>query len=396
MSGVTKHIYNRDICNIISMWNEELKSIENLLPVGYSEDDILATIKMFYPHEWKSTEVKYIYYKKKDKSLRSMHKKPRYNMPKPEKLIKDTSEYKKITNENYKTFYDSKFDEDIIESKRAALWKKREPKIRRINDKIEKATLRTQIVTPEFIDTMIGLYERKTTSQKDKVYILAEMEKYYNDKVIWFFFKVNDTELNRQLREEAFYHLQKFNYHPRLRSQKYMRVHTNNKKRKDYLKNVYSKEEFHIAHNPNELEYRIHNSKEQSIKSFDYFISHSSKDSSTVQKLITYENKNGMNIFCDWLNDADYLKRGLLCEATVKVLELRMKQSKEMIFVESNNSRKSDWRKYELNYYFSLNRPIYKITREDIDEGRFELERMESDNCFLDENYLQLIKYRSY
>lgn len=34
------------------------------------------------------------------------------------------------------------------------------------------------------------------------------------------------------------------------------------------------------------------------------------------------ENKKGHNIFCDWINDVDYLKRHLICEATVKVIEI--------------------------------------------------------------------------
>ena len=38
------------------------------------------------------------------------------------------------------------------------------------------------------------------------------------------------------------------------------------------------------------MEYRIENAKEQKIKSYDFFISHSSKDSASVQKLIKYEN----------------------------------------------------------------------------------------------------------
>ena len=45
-------------------------------------------------------------------------------------------------------------------------------------------------MTPKYIDVLIGLYERKSTSQKDKMYIMAELKKYYNDKVINFFFKV--------------------------------------------------------------------------------------------------------------------------------------------------------------------------------------------------------------
>ena len=64
------------------------------------------------------------------------------------------------------------------------------------------------------------IIRKKTTSQKDKVYIIQELKKYYNPKVVNFFFKLNDTELNKQLREIAFKHLQSFNYEPRLKKTK--------------------------------------------------------------------------------------------------------------------------------------------------------------------------------
>ena len=74
------------------------------------------------------------------------------------------------------------------------------------------------------------------------------------------------------------------------------------------------------------------------MKSYDYFISHSSKDSKEVQKLIYVENQQGKNVFCDWINDIDYLKRHLLCDATLKVLDEILIQSKALIFVQSENS----------------------------------------------------------
>lgn len=43
-----------------------------------------------------------------------------------------------------------------------------------------------------------------------------------------------------------------------------------------------------------------------------------------------------------------------------------MKQSKALIFVQSENSLKSIWCKYELNYFLALNRPIYVVDRESI------------------------------
>lgn len=221
------------------------------------------------------------------------------------------------------------------------------------------------------------------------MYILLELQKYYSPPIIQFFFKLNDTELNKQLRWTAFKHLQSFNYQPRARRQKYMQVHTNNKKRKAYLKNIYPDEKYNIPKCPDELEYRIENAKEQRIKTFDFFISHSSKDSKSVQDLIIYENQQGKNVFCDWINDVDYLKRHLVCAATLKVLEKRLDQSKALLFVASSNSLESTWCKYELDYFFELGKPMYIILKKDIDNGKFEISPFE-DKWFLDASYKEL------
>lgn len=263
-------------------------------------------------------------------------------------------------------------------------------KIERVDNKIAKAKEKTQIVTPVFLDKLIGLYERKNTTQKDKIYIIYELMKYYNPKIISFFFKLNDTELNRQLREIAFKHLQSFNYEPRLRRQKYMQVHTKNKKRKEYLKKIYPNERYVIPHNPDELEYRIACGCEQKLKSYDYFISHSSKDSKLVQQLIEYENSEGKNIFCDWISDADYLKRNLVCDATLKVIEWRLQQSDAIIYVKTKNSDNSVWCMYELNYFHDMEKPIYVITEEDIRNRKFDIAKYDEKN-FRNTNYKELV-----
>ena len=389
MPGVTKHIFEHELRDILSMWNNEIKSICPLLPRKYTSNDVIVLLKCYYPHEWKSVESKYIYYHTKDKYLKRHFGKSRFNMPKPDLLIRRVVTFKKIFSDSYKLTHWNTYSEQNCIDSQAKLWEIRESKIERINRKIEVALSKTQQVTPSFIDQLMGLYERKNTTQKDKVYILLELKKYYCEKIIQFFFKLNDTELNRQLREEAFFHLQSFNFNPRLRKQQFMRIHAKNKKRKYYLKKVYPNEKYDIPQNPDELEYRIENSNEQKLKSYDYFISHSSKDSKEVQKLICAENQQGKNVFCDWINDVDYLKRHLLCAATLRVIEKRMKQSNALIFVQSENSLKSIWCKYELNYFRDLNRPIFVIDKRSIIDNLFNLNKLE-DNWFVDSDYKNL------
>ena len=386
MSGVTKHIFEHELDDILSMWNTEIKSVTPLLPRKYTKADIIALLKYYYPHEWQSVESKYKYYRTKDKYLKRRFGKSRYNMSEPELLIQRVSAFKKIFSESYKCAHWNAYSERSRVDSSVKLWEARKSKIDRINSKIEIALSKTQQVTPSFINQLIGLYERKNTTQKDKVYILLELKKYYCEKIIQFFFKLNDTELNKQLREEAFFHLQSFNFNPRLRKQRFMRIHAKTKKRKCYLREVYPNERYDIPRNPYELEYRIENSKEQKLKSYDYFISHSSKDSKEVQKLIYVENQQGKTVFGEWRNDIDDLKRHLRCDGHLKVLEESMKQSKALIFVQSENSLKSIWCKYELNYFRALNSPIYVVDRESIVNNLFSLSQLD-DNWFVDPNY---------
>lgn len=389
MSGVTKHIYEHEMADIISMWNSQLKSIQRILPKDYTDKDVITILKYFYPHEWFSVEIKYFYYQNKDKYLKKHFGKARYNMKEPGSLLHLSSKYKEIMSVENRKRYAANYSKEEADELYKTLWDNRKSKIDKTNQKIEKAKSKTQQMTPEFIDQLIGLYERKNTSQKDKMYILLELQKYYSFKIIQFFYKLNDIELNKQLRWIAFYHLQSFNYQPRARRQKYMQIHTSNKKRKNYLKKVYPEETYTIPKNPMELEYRIKNSKEQKIKTYDFFISHSSRDSSLVQDLILFENQKGKNVFCDWINDVDYLKRNLLCDATLRVLEKRLEQSTSLIFVYSDNSINSIWCKYELNYFAELGKPMFIIEKENIEKGKFTMKPFK-EKWYLDCNYKNL------
>lgn len=297
MPGVTKRISDHEIRDIISMWSQQIKTIQPILPCEYGKEEVIALLKEFYPHEWQSVEFKHLYYKKKDEHIKKHTGRTRHNMPSASKLLDRVPLFQKILTDEYRLRWHTFFSLDTQELERQTLYTKRKPKIDKVDKKIAVAKAKTQQVTPDFIDKLIGLYERKNTSQKDRMYILLELKKYYNPTVINFFFKLNDTELNSQLRWDAFYHLQSFNYAPRARRQKYMSVHTKNKKRKQYLKNVYPYETYDIPETPQELEYRIDNSKEQLLKEYDYFISHSSKDSVSVQSLIVAENQQKKNVF---------------------------------------------------------------------------------------------------
>ncbi len=392
MSGFTKHMSQKFLEESKRDFSNYIKKLITILPVEYDLKILISLLEKYYPYELKLLHERYDYYRIKDKKLGSLkNKKPRHSIPEPKIIIEQLGITKKIMEESFRKNHKLSFDEVFWKNNILALEKDRLPKIKKIEDKIEKATSKAQNVEPIFLDELMGLYDRKTTSQKDKVYIIKELEKYYCSKVITFFRKKVDTELNRQLREMAFYHLQELKHHVVLRRQKYMRIHSKNKKRKHFLKKEYPYEKFNIQAIPEELEYRIENSKEQKLKEYDFFISHSSSDFKEVQNLIKYLNSNGKNIYCDWINDTDYLKRHLVGEATKSIIEKRLQQSKNILFVKSDSSLKSDWVKYELNYFNELNKPIFEISKDFLitQVNNIKYEKME-EFWFLDKDYKEI------
>ena len=100
-------------------------------------------------------------------------------------------------------------------------------------------------------------------------------------------------------------------------------------------------------------------------------------------------NSKGKNVYCDWISDSDYLKRNLVREATLKVIEKRLEQSKAIIFVRSQNSTESVWCKYELNFFAETDKPIYQINISDIENENYDITTMIS-KWYFDKNYKSL------
>ena len=63
-------------------------------------------------------------------------------------------------------------------------------------------------------------------------------------------------------------------------------------------------------------------------------------------------------MFCDWYSDSDFLKRSLVSEFTKEALKKRMEQSENLLFIRTENSIKSAWVEFELEYYQKLVKPI--------------------------------------
>lgn len=204
MVSYTKCMYYNDIDSIKRKLSEILKTLIPVLPQNYNCDTIIQLLQEYYPFDWQLINEKYEYYSIKDKSLVRFEKKKRYSMSTPLSLLQSLDIYNRIFSEQYIDDHIASFSSETYLENVRKLTALRSPKIKTRIDKLEQAKKKAQAVEPAFLDALIGLYNRKTTSQKDRIYILLELEKYYCPKVIKFLCKNVDTEYNRQLRELSF------------------------------------------------------------------------------------------------------------------------------------------------------------------------------------------------
>lgn len=82
---------------------------------------------------------------------------------------------------------------------------------------------------------------------------------------------------------------------------------------------------------------------------YDIFLSHSYQDARVVKALRDKLVEAGFSVYVDWIEDAQ-LNRGKVTKDTAKVLRARMDQSKCLLFMTSDTSKKSVWMPWELGY----------------------------------------------
>ena len=125
---------------------------------------------------------------------------------------------------------------------------------------------------------------------------------------------------------------------------------------------------------PSDLFDRIKQDSIQNKKTFDYFISHSYKDTEIINVLIGKLNKAKLHLYCDWMADSDFLKRAYVSKFTREVLKRRIEQSKRVLFVKTKNTVSdtdnilSRWVKIEILYAKKLRKEIQCLNLYDNDK----------------------------
>ena len=78
--------------------------------------------------------------------------------------------------------------------------KKRLNKIQVRNEKINLKKQNMQIVEPLFLEALISAYHKKGNTIEDKLEIFKEIQKFDCDRATQFFYILNDSERNNQIR----------------------------------------------------------------------------------------------------------------------------------------------------------------------------------------------------
>lgn len=249
------------------------------------------------------------------------------------------------------------YNEVVRQEKEKNLEKKRLNKIQVRNEKINLKKQNMQIVEPLFLEALISAYHKKGNTIEDKLEIFKEIQKFDCDRATQFFYKLNDSERNNQIRNMAFQHLQNTGHYVKLRK---------NFKGK---KKIYMTENSNFYVTPADLAKRLElKTSVQNKKRYDVFLSHSSKDAEQIRNIMHILNKEGLVCYCDWTSDNDFLKRSMVSDYTKEVLKKRMLQSENLIYICSKNSRQSKWVRFELDYYKNYGKgKIYVINLDDQD-----------------------------
>lgn len=87
-----------------------------------------------------------------------------------------------------------------------------------------------------------------------------------------------------------------------------------------------------------------------SYESIDVFLSHSSKDAEIVLGVKAILESKGIKVYVDWQDDPQ-ANRDHVTSETAELLRTRMKQSKSLIFMATENSSGSKWMPWELGYF---------------------------------------------
>jgi hypothetical protein len=118
------------------------------------------------------------------------------------------------------------------------------------------------------------------------------------------------------------------------------------------------------------------------FKTYDVFLSHSSKDSELILGVkATLEDMN-YSVYVDWVDDPQ-LNRSNVNEATANLLRERMDASKSLFYVTTENAESSKWMPWECGYFDGVKEKVAILP----------IKQYSFDNEYIGQEYLGLYPY---
>lgn len=350
MSGHAKRLYTKHIIEYVKDLKPSFKEVAALMMPGFADDDYVQTFRECYPNLWSDINIKHITYQKKNERLVKRGKKRRYKFPKPSNFILYNAA-QVIQNERDKHAKGITVKPEHIVQRKAELIDAAQRKIAQRKAKQEKKLAYVQSVRPEYSGYLLGQYLRHRRTHPEDVdtcyMYLQEASKYKCRDTIDLLQKVNAAERNYFLRHFAFLTLQKFGI-------KEVQLRKNPKGKPHPGDKITPKK----MESPEELLNAIYNSQLEQHKTFGLFLSHSSRDVETLLRIKTMLNSQGINVYIDWVNDRDQLRRELTNKETAKVIIERIKACNAMVYIYSEAGASSQWTPWELGYADAIGKKI--------------------------------------
>lgn len=209
MVGEAKRKYDGELIRFAKSLRRPLDLVVETLKPDYSANDLLQAFKDYYPFEWKEICERWKVYSEKDEFLRQKKGNTRYNPLKPEEYFFSLQKVEHLLSEGFRKKHKQNYNEQFRVEKTNELRSQRNRKIEKRRKRIEEYTEDSQRVDPGFLDALIYAYHDHRNSTSDKMEIFKEIQKFECEKAIQFFWRLNDSERNSELRNLAFMHLQK-------------------------------------------------------------------------------------------------------------------------------------------------------------------------------------------
>ena len=348
MPGKAKIKFDKELFGLKLELRRKVEDLCGVLPFSATYDEFYKYFVLCY-EDW----VEYFYsfkgfYDKKDKHLASIKNKTRYKCPSLKVLL--SFHYNKW---KLKTSGKSEAS-DILDNKHYQL----QNFIKECNDEIRKHYYKQsnkeeiiQFVCPRFVQKMMGLYSRYRTKHSGnlnlRMQVLKEVAKYKSKETIAFLYAVNESEPDVGIRYVALQALQRFGVYCRFRG-----VQKKLRKDDDHVK-------AQVIDNPDDLNRIIENDIVESMKRYNIFISHSTKDRSFLIELVHNINKQGKNVYVDWMEDIEALQRSKSNAQTAAVIKHRIDSSDVVLCIKTKGALSSEWVPWELGYADGIGKSIF-------------------------------------